>query len=90
MVKTLSALKYTISNLFSEKSDFTLTSLHEQLYDYKYEIDANTYEDLLLPQFEKQYNKTFTSCGDEVFNHWLRSIKSKIKLLHYKVILQQQ
>jgi len=77
MVKTLSALKYTISNLFSEKSDFTLTSLHEQLYDYTYEIDANTYDDLLLPQFEKQYNKTFTSCGDEVFNHWLRSIKSK-------------
>lgn len=77
MVRIIPALKYKIKNLFSEKTDFTLTSLHEQLNDYEYEIDADTYDDLLLPQFEKKYNKTFTTCGDEVFNHWLRSIKSK-------------
>ncbi len=51
-------------------------NLNECLNDGCFNIDESTYQDLLLDEFDGLFNKTKTSYGDELFNHWLRRIKN--------------
>ena len=64
-----------IKRLFKDQSYYTAKKLHDYLHDYKYEIDNTTFNDLLLSDFDEKFNHTITSCGDEVFYHWLHSVK---------------
>jgi hypothetical protein len=72
-----------IKSLFKDQSYYVSKKLHDYLHDYKYEIDNTTFDDLLLSEYNERFNHTVTSCGDEVFYHWLRSIKDHdgIKIL---------
>lgn len=51
--------------------------LHDVTQNQLFSIDEITAEDLLLKDFIEKYDNTITSCGSEVFHHWLYSIKSK-------------
>lgn len=42
-------------------------------------IDAQTHYDLSLDEFYKRFNNTHTSFGDEVFYHWLHTIKKDFR-----------
>jgi hypothetical protein len=72
-----------IKNLFKDQSYYISRRLHDYLHDYKYEIDDITFDNLLLSDYNNKFNHTATSCGDEVFYHWLRSVKDidSIKVL---------
>jgi hypothetical protein len=74
---------------FSDNSSYEIHDLHTYLDDYKYEIDEKTYIDLMLPEFKEKYNNTITSCGDEVFNHWLRIIKKEKDIISLQKDLNQ-
>lgn len=71
----LHSLIDNIKNLFKDQSYYVSKRLHDYLHDYKYEIDNTTFDDLLLSDYDEKFNRTKTSCGDEVFYHWLRSVK---------------
>ena len=64
-----------IKSLFKDQSYYISKRLHDYRHDYEYEIDDMTFDDLMLSEFCEKFNHTVTSCGDEVFYHWLRSIK---------------
>lgn len=66
-----------IASFFKDKSVWNEKNLHSYLNDYSSVIDDTTYDDLLLDEFSERYNQTKTTCGDEVFNHFLRATKSK-------------
>lgn len=75
--RSLTNLK-SFSSYFKSNIDYGNKNLHQVLEkDYLYSIDEITAEDFHLESFIKKYDHTYTSCGTEVFNHWLHSIKTK-------------
>jgi len=52
-------------------------SLHDTLNDQLYRIDEITASDLQLADFEERYDNCITTCGSDLFHHWLYSIKNK-------------
>jgi hypothetical protein len=76
-------------NKYTESISFEVDSLHKNLKDYEYEIDEMTFNDLMLPEFNEKYNHTKTSCGDEVFDHWSRSIKNEHDIISLQNDLKQ-
>lgn len=77
-----------IKYLLTPKVVYEVRTLHDELNDYEFAIDELTYDDLLLSDFMKRYNHTCTSYGDEMFDHWLRSIKSKEQISSLQMNLQ--
>lgn len=65
-----------IKSLFKDRSVYNGRDLHSYMHDYLYEIDDKTYGDLLLSEFSEKFDLTNTTCGKEVFNHFLRGTKS--------------
>ncbi len=88
MYKLLNYIHYLRSK-FRESDTFEIYKLHRYLHDYKYEIDETTFNDLILPEFRTQYNNTMTSCGDEVFDHWLYIIKDEPDIIYFQNDLEQ-
>ncbi len=64
--------------------DPALHDLHEFLDDYEYEIDEQTRADLMTAEFTEAYRRTLTSAGDQVFDHWTRSVRRKEDLLVFQ------
>lgn len=61
--------------------NYNETHLHDVLQDQLYSIDEITAEDLQLKDFCLAFDKTITSCGTELFHHWLYSVKSRKDVL---------
>lgn len=74
--------------IFKSKVDYCQVSLHDVLKDELYRIDDITEQDLMLNDFEEKYNNTITSCGSNLFNHWLHIIKSKQQVLQLQNDMQ--
>ena len=64
-------------SLFKPDINYVNKPLHSVLSDGLYNIDEITKDDLLLKSFIEKYDKTYTTCGSEVFEHWLYSVKDK-------------
>lgn len=65
-----------IKELLTPNIIYNPKTLHQELDDYVHEIDSITYSDLMIEDFKIKYNGTYTSYGDEMIDHWLRSVKS--------------
>lgn len=52
------------------------SSLHDRLNDHLHTIDDTTYRDLLFYEFCERYQSTVTSCGDSLFDHWTRIVRT--------------
>lgn len=70
----------SIPRLFKSDIKYANQSLHSVVSDQVYSVDEITEEDLLLKPFIEKYDNTLTSCGSEVFKHWLYSVKSKAEI----------
>lgn len=70
-----------IKQCFRPVIKFEVFRLHDVIKDQLFSIDEVTAEDLQLEDFLKKYDRNITSCGSEVFHHWLYSIKSKDQIL---------
>ena len=70
-----------IKQCFRPVIKFEVFRLHDVIKDQLFSIDEITAEDLQLEDFLKKYDRNITSCGSEVFHHWLYSIKSKDQIL---------
>ncbi|MBO5115925.1 MAG: hypothetical protein J6C25_00290 [Treponema sp.] len=70
-----------IKQCFRPVIKFEVFRLHDIIKDQLFSIDEVTAEDLQLEDFLKKYDRNITSCGSEVFHHWLYSIKSKDQIL---------
>lgn len=75
-MKIMSPLR-ALKSKYTVNIPFEVDSLHKNLKDYAYEIDEMTFNDLMLPEFNEKFNHTKTSCGDELFDHWSRSVKNE-------------
>ncbi len=64
--------------------DLVLHDLHAYMDDYEYEIDEKTQSDLMTAEFTEAYRRTLTSAGDQVFDHWTRSVRRKEDLLAFQ------
>lgn len=65
------------AKIFKSKLDYGQVSLHEVIKDELYRVDEITEQDLMLNDFDRIYNHTITSCGSNLFSHWLYTIKSE-------------
>lgn len=81
---TRDMIKEKIKNLFKDKSIYNTKNLHDYLSDYSYKIDDTTYDNLLLHEFSNKYNKSKTTCGDELFNHFLRGTRSETQVKNFQ------
>jgi len=64
-------------NFLKSRISFEKVTLHNTLNDQLYTIDEITASDLQLPAFESKYSNCITTCGSDLFHHWLYSIKRK-------------
>lgn len=77
-----------LQKIFKSKVDYCRVSLHDVLKDELYRIDDITAQDLMLEDFEKKYNHTITSCGSNLFNHWLYTIKDRQQVIQLQKDMQ--
>lgn len=59
------------------KIDYNKVMLHDVLNGQKYNIDDITGSDLQLEDFRSKYDDCQTTCGSDLFHHWLYSIKNQ-------------
>jgi len=69
-----------IKDLLTPTVVYENKTLHDVLFDEEYRLDEITYSDLMLDEFNRKYNRTFTSYGDEMFDHWLKTVKSRSQI----------
>lgn len=77
-----------LSKIFKSKLEYEQVSLHDVLKDELYRIDEITEQDLMLKDFDRMYNHTITSCGSNLFKHWLYSIKNRQQVIQIQKDLQ--
>jgi len=73
VIKTIRSPK----SLFTSKIDYEKVTLHQTFNNQLYTVDEITAEDLQLKDFINKYDDCYTTCGSDLFHHWLHSIKSK-------------
>ena len=81
MFITINKVISYIKQGFKPVMKFEVIRLHDVIKDQLFSIDEITAEDLQLEDFLKKYDSNITSCGSEVFHHWLYSVKSKDQIL---------
>ncbi|MCQ2241704.1 MutS-related protein [Treponema sp.] len=77
-----------LSKIFRSKLDYCELGLHDVLDDGLYRIDDVTEQDLMLKEFDRIYNHTLTSCGSNLFSHWLYTIKNREQILQLQKDMQ--
>ncbi len=77
-----------LSGIFKSKMDYCDVSLHDVLKDEVYRIDDITEQDLMLKDFDSIYNSTLTSCGSNLFKHWLYTIKNRQQVIQIQKDMQ--
>lgn len=77
-----------LQKIFKSKVDYCQVSLHDVLNDELYRIDDITEQDLMLKDFDRIYNNTLTSCGSNLFKHWLYTIKTEQQVIQLQKDMQ--
>ena len=74
-------IKQKLGYIFRTKTFYVTKKLHDVLNDSFFKLDEITCNDLAVNEIYQELNNNQTTYGEELFEHWLKSIKGHDELI---------